>query len=81
IEVNALIFAPKLPAHLGKVEFQIHYRGHLIDVVLSTENLAIRLRPSTASPVQIGVRGRYVTLSGGEQEEFQLAGHQDGGTA
>jgi len=81
IEDNALIFAPKLPAHLGKVEFQIHYRGHLIDVVLSTENLAIRLRPSTASPVQIGVRGRYVTLSGGEQEEFQLAGHQDGGTA
>lgn len=76
IEANALTFDPRLPAHLGEAQFQIHYRGHLIDVSLSTKRLVIHLEPSNASPVQVGVSGRYVTLGGGDQEEFLLAEHR-----
>lgn len=77
MEAHCLTFEPRLPAHLGKAEFQIFYRGHLIDVVLSARSLVIRLQPSNASPVQVGVSGRYVTLAGGDREEFTLAAHRD----
>lgn len=76
-EANALTLDPGLPAHLGTVEFQIYYRGHVIDVALSAERLVIRLQPSTAPAVRVGVSGRYLTLAGGEQESFQLAEHRD----
>ncbi|WP_405218318.1 beta-phosphoglucomutase family hydrolase [Agrococcus sp. Ld7] len=71
-EADALTFTPRLPANLGTVEFEIHYRGHLIDVALSAESLLIRLQPSTAPPVRVGVAGRYVPLAGGGCEEFVL---------
>ena len=75
-EANALVFAPRLPSHLGKAEFQVHYRGHLIDVALGAERLVIQLQPSTAPPVRVGVAGRYVALAGGDREEFLLARHR-----
>lgn len=74
-DADALTFDPQLPAHLGSLEFQIHYRGHLIDVALRLESLVIRLQPSTASSVRVGVGGKYVSLSGGDNEEFVLARH------
>ena len=71
-EASALTFAPRLPAHLGVAKFQIHYRGHLIDVALSAERLAIQLQPSTASPIRVGVADKLVTIAGGDREEFSL---------
>ncbi|WP_104062026.1 beta-phosphoglucomutase family hydrolase [Arthrobacter sp. 4R501] len=56
-EADALTFAPRLPARLGKAGFQVRYRGHRIEVSLSAENLRIRLQPCSAPAVRIGVEG------------------------
>lgn len=69
-EANALTFDPRLPTHLEKVEFQIQYRGHLIDVALSIDSLLIRLHPSTAPPIYVGSAGAYVELAGGESTDL-----------
>lgn len=69
-EANALTFDPRLPTHLEKVEFQIQYRGHLIDVALGIDSLLIRLHPSTAPPIYVGSAGAYVELAGGESTDL-----------
>ncbi|MCS5480599.1 beta-phosphoglucomutase family hydrolase [Corynebacterium sp. YIM 101645] len=69
-EANALTFTPRLPAHLEKVEFQIQYRGHLIDVALSIDSLVIHLHPSTAPPISVGSAGAYVELAGGQSTDL-----------
>lgn len=69
-EANALTFDPRLRTHLEKVEFQIQYRGHLIDVALSIDSLLIRLHPSTAPPIYVGSAGAYVELAGGESTDL-----------
>ncbi len=83
-EANALTFDPRLPQRLNRVAFQIFYRGHCIDITLSAENLRIQLRPASAPPVRIGVKGLYRDLAGGDGMDFPLvpkkAGNTGGGT-
>lgn len=73
VEADALAFDPRLPAHLGRAGFQVGYRGHRIDVSLRADLLLVSLQPCRATPVRIGVRGRYALLAGGEAREFPLA--------
>ncbi|MEO5320969.1 beta-phosphoglucomutase family hydrolase [Arthrobacter sp. CC3] len=72
IEDGALTFSPRLPARLGSTGFQILYRGHRIDVSLSTETLAVSLRPCSAPPIRIGVEGLYQKFTGGDGMDFPL---------
>ncbi|GHD46171.1 beta-phosphoglucomutase family hydrolase [Mycetocola manganoxydans] len=71
-DADALTFDPRPPVHLGRAGFQVQYRGHLIDVSMSAENLSIRVQLGSAPPVRIGVTGTYVMLAGGEGEDFAL---------
>lgn len=78
-EANALTFDPRLPNHLGRIGFQVQYRGYRIEVSLSAQCLQIRLQPGTALPIHIGVEGNYAVLAGGQGKEFPLVppGRQD----
>lgn len=75
-EADALTFSPRLPAHLGKIKFQVQYRGHRIDVSLNAETLSIRLQPCSARPIHIGIgsgiTGNYAQLAGGDEKDFPL---------
>ncbi|WP_268235536.1 HAD-IA family hydrolase [Kocuria dechangensis] len=73
IETAALAFTPRLPEHLREVGFQVLYRGHRIDVALSTDALHVRLQPSSAPPVHISVAGDHAELSGGHDHSFPLS--------
>ncbi|WP_019482622.1 glycoside hydrolase family 65 protein, partial [Arthrobacter sp. TB 23] len=72
-EANALTFAPRLPAHLGRICFQLRYRGHRVEVTLSKDRILIHLQPCTAPAVRIGVASNYVELAGGESKDFPMA--------
>ncbi|GEO97332.1 hypothetical protein KTU01_34550 [Kocuria turfanensis] len=72
IEAGALAFTPRLPEHLRQVGFQVLYRGHRINVTLSTDTLHIHLQPSSAPPVHINVAGDSAELSGGQDHQFPL---------
>ncbi|MDQ0094869.1 HAD-IA family hydrolase [Paeniglutamicibacter psychrophenolicus] len=72
IEADTLGFTPRMPARLGRVRFQLQYRGHRIDVRLDPRSLRVRLQPCTAPPVAICVDGNHAMLAGGGERSFAL---------
>lgn len=70
---DRLTFNPTLPDELNRVEFQIRYRGHCIDVTVQHHRLRLAVRPcAAAAPVAVDVAGTKAVLGGGDAQEFDL---------
>jgi alpha,alpha-trehalase len=74
IEVRAhiLTFNPALPEGLGKLHMHLRYRGHPLEVGITSDRLRIRALPCEAAPVKIGFRDQLFDLKKGEKLEFEL---------
>jgi len=69
---RALRFDPALPPEVKQLHFSVHYQDHRIEVQLSEDRILLSSRPGEASPIQVLVRDRLVTVEPGAQAEFRL---------
>jgi beta-phosphoglucomutase family hydrolase len=63
---------PVLPAELDSISFRINYREQVMQIVVSSDHLRIRVSPGGADPVVVSVRGEKATLRGGQSHDFAL---------
>ena len=69
---GALWLHPALPLELGRVRFEVGYRGHGISVDLTPSRLTLHLQPRAAAPIQVHVEDEEVTLHAGHSYTFDL---------
>jgi trehalose/maltose hydrolase-like predicted phosphorylase len=70
---GALWLNPALPVELGRVRFEIGYRGHWIALDLTPSRLTLHLKPRIAAPIQVHVGDEdEVTLHTGHSYTFDL---------
>jgi trehalose/maltose hydrolase-like predicted phosphorylase len=69
---DMLRFDPLLPEDLGELHFTIQYRNNWLDIDLCPGHLTIHTQPSSASPVEVNVRGERQTISPGSRVRFEI---------
>ena len=69
---DMLTFAPRLPPAVRHLQFQVQYRGQMIDVSLTRDRLRLHLHPCGKPPVNVRCRGTVVPMRGGETRDFAL---------
>jgi alpha,alpha-trehalase len=69
---DVLWFNPAIPEELGALEFQIHYRGHRVQVRVTPEVLRVSALPSEEAPIQVGFRDELADLLPGGTLEWSL---------
>jgi trehalose/maltose hydrolase-like predicted phosphorylase len=67
---DALDFAPRLPAELSRVDFQVRYRDQMLAVHLEQDSLRVSAAPGDAGPVLVRVGARHVLLRAGQDHVF-----------
>ncbi len=74
IEVSsgALLFNPRLPSEVDRLETTVRFRRHVLDVEITQETLRVRSRELTAYPITIGYRGQARAMSPGQSFSFRL---------
>lgn len=69
---NTLWLNPLLPRELKRLQFDICYRHHCINIQITRDRLKISTRKYYVAPINIGFRGEVVELKPGETKEFEL---------
>jgi alpha,alpha-trehalase len=68
---DVLWLNPSLPEELDGLDFDVRYRGNWgINLHLTSDRLRVRVPPSCATPVRIGIKGEVVELAPGSIREF-----------
>ncbi|HSN35210.1 MAG TPA: HAD family hydrolase, partial [Arthrobacter sp.] len=62
---DALDFAPRLPAELSRLDFQVRYRDQMLAVHLEHDRLMVSAAPGDAAPVLVRVGAQRVLLRAG----------------
>jgi trehalose/maltose hydrolase-like predicted phosphorylase len=83
IEVNggALRFNPHLPEPLDRLDLNIRYRGHTLDLDLGHDRLIVRGRVAGAAPIRLACRGQEVVFDGRAEQRFELGSGRGKGAA
>ena len=63
---------PYLPADLKETRFDILYRHHLVNLVVTRNRLTVSTQPSTAAPIRLGFRDKVLELKAGDTVELDL---------
>jgi trehalose/maltose hydrolase-like predicted phosphorylase len=74
IEVSGdvLRLNPRLPEEAERLDMQIRYRGHSLDLRITRDTLTVRSRDRGAAPIQLALRGETCELAGGSTRAFRL---------
>jgi trehalose/maltose hydrolase-like predicted phosphorylase len=74
IEVGSgvLRFSPRLPDRLNRLELNIRYRGHTLELDLTRDRFMVRGRTPDAAPIRLACRDREVAFQGGGEATFDL---------
>lgn len=67
---NVLRFNPQFPEELQRIGMHVRYRGHWLELDITSTKLKIVTLACGASPVQIEVKGRYFELKEGKTLEI-----------
>ncbi|MDP8931515.1 MAG: glycoside hydrolase family 65 protein, partial [Actinomycetota bacterium] len=67
---DTLSFAPRLPTKVDRLAFQLHYRGHRLDVEVDQYWLRVHSHPAELPPIQVECRDQLVALAAGDSLEF-----------
>jgi alpha,alpha-trehalase len=60
---DVLWLNPNLPDELGRLELEVHYRGHRVRIEIDSTRLVLTTRPGRAAPIHVGFRGEMVELA------------------
>ena len=71
---DVLWFNPALPTKLQTLEFEIHYRGHRLQVRIASERLRLSTIPSEVAPIRVGFGDEVLELAPGSTAEWPLTG-------
>jgi trehalose/maltose hydrolase-like predicted phosphorylase len=71
---DVLWFDPALPKELQALEFEIRYRGHRLQVRITSERLRLSTIPSEEAPIRVGFGDEVVELIPGSTAEWSLTG-------
>ena len=69
---DCLWFDPALPEELVRLDTELHYRGHRVQIELSPAVLRLTTRPGSAAPIRVGFRNVVVELRPGTVTEWPL---------
>jgi len=69
---GVLWFNPAIPEEFRALEFELHYRGHRLQVRISPELLRLSTIPSEVAPIRVGFRDEVVELQPGSIQEWSL---------
>ncbi len=72
LRTGVLMFNPRLPAEVKRLDAEIRYRGQLLDLDVTQETLTVSSRTMTANPVTIAYRGQTREISPGQTFSFRL---------
>jgi alpha,alpha-trehalase len=71
---NVLWFNPCLPEEMAKLHVHIRYRGHALEVEVTSDRLQVRTLKSTEMPIKVGFKGKTYDLEAGSAVELILGG-------
>jgi len=63
---------PYLPGELKEMRFDIFYRQHWINLIITHNRLTLSTKPGTAAPIKIGFRDRVLELKAGTTMKLDL---------
>ena len=69
---NVLWLGPLLPAELVEIRFDVHYRGHWLEIAILPDRVHIRSRPGLAPPIRVAYKGQVVWMEPGDKQQFAL---------
>ncbi len=69
---DCLWFDPALPEELVRLDTELHYRGHRVQIELRPDVLRLTTRPGRAAPIRVGFRNVVVELRPGTVTEWPL---------
>ncbi|MFN2556472.1 MAG: glycoside hydrolase family 65 protein [Nitriliruptorales bacterium] len=70
---DTLSFRPQLPSKLVRLAYQLHYRGHRLDVEVDQYWLRVHSHPAELPPIHIACGDRSMALNAGGSFEFAYA--------
>jgi len=56
---------PAIPEELGELQFEIHYRGLLLDFTITTTEMTVSAPPGQAGPIRLGIRDEIIEVQSG----------------
>jgi alpha,alpha-trehalase len=69
---DVLRFNPVIPEELGSLDFDLRYRGHLLNVHLTTDLAQIRVDPDEGAPIDVELGGDRRRIEPGDVMEVPL---------
>ncbi|MFC1873193.1 trehalose-phosphatase [Chloroflexota bacterium] len=69
---DSLQLNPYLPNELKEMRFDIFYRQHWVNLIITHNRLTLSTKPSTATPINISFRDRVIELKAGATMELDL---------
>jgi len=69
---NKLQLNPYLPNDLKEIQFDIMYRQHWVNLLITSKRLIVRTRPHAVAPITIGFREDTFELKPGDKLQFKL---------
>jgi alpha,alpha-trehalase len=69
---DTLWLDPAIPDELRELEFEIWYRGHLLEFRITPQQLTVNTRPDGGQPIRLGIRGRIIEVQSGTTEIVDL---------
>jgi len=69
---DMLLFNPMLPEELKELKLRISYKGHWLDVTITSGEINVQALPSAARPIKIKVKDKIFELKQGENKTIQI---------
>lgn len=69
---DVLWLDPAIPEELGELQFDIRYRGLLLDFHITPDLLTVTTRPGEGRPISVGIRDRIIEVAAGTTETVAL---------
>ncbi|MFC2057116.1 beta-phosphoglucomutase family hydrolase [Chloroflexota bacterium] len=74
--LDRLQLDPRLPKDLKELRFNILYRQHWVNLIVTHNLLKVSTRPGTAAPIKISFRNKEMELKAGDTIVFNLLAQQ-----
>lgn len=71
---DVLRLNPQLPEGLARLDMRIRYRGHSLDLRLTSDTLTVRGREPGPPPIKLGIKDEVYEFVGGSTRVFTLGG-------
>ena len=69
---DVLWFNPRLPEELKRLQMQIRYRGHTLDLDITSSKLKVSALRTSEKPIKIGLKGKTYHLEQNKAVELEL---------